>query len=674
VLLKTTFNCVINWRRRLSPGAATGRAATAVLAAVLAVAPVALAEPPAATTPTSKTDGLRQIAGILDYIGGDYRGAVSPAGEVLDEGEYKEQRSLAKDADALAAQAGLADQDPVRISLAELTRALDARAAPAAVQNLCRKAREVLVTTQHISLIPSQAPSREEAVQLYMRQGCANCHGADGSARTPTAAALDPKPANFLDPSRVAGVSPHRAFHALTFGVPGTAMVAYPALSDAQRWSLAFYVLSLRHQNADLALGRRAFDAGAKPAPTDFAALSSMSEEDIDAKLQSLADPKQRAAALAYLRVEAPFEKVGTGPGFRAIPLLERGVKLYASGDHVQARKLFISAYLDGFEPHEASLRARDAALVGEVERAMLELRVATGEERPATEVAAIAERARVLLLRAQDTGSNATTALLGALTITLREGLEIVLLIAALLGLVRKRGRPELAKHVHAGWLISIPAGLATYYLAGSILGGMERELAEGVASLLAATVLLGVTHWMLGQLTAKKWVGFLARRVSSAATGDRAALFVLLLAFLAAYREAFEIVLFYQALVLDAGEHVRQIWIGTAIGIGALVAIALVLLRLGQKLKPAPFMLASSVFLALLSFMLVGKGVRALQEAAVVSIHPVSFPELQWLGVFATREGLLAQGLLLVLLLGSALWPWWTARRAHGEPAPAE
>lgn len=669
MLLKTIFNCASSGRRPL-PGTACARtSALAALLAALLAAP-ALAEPPAAT----KDDGLRQIAGILDYIGGDYRGAVSPTGEVLDAGEYKEQRSLAKDAGALASQAGLGPQDPVRISLGELTRALDARATPEAVQSLCRKAREVLVTTQHVNLIPSQAPSRDEAAQLYTRQGCNNCHGADGGAQTPTAAALDPKPANFLDAERIATVSPHRAFHALTFGVPGTAMVAYPALSDAQRWSLAFYVLSLRHQNADLALGRRPFDKGAKPAPTDFATLSAMSEEDIDAKLQALSDPKQRAASLAYLRVEAPFAKQATGPALSAIPLLERGVKLYESGDRVQARKVFISAYLDGFEPHEASLRARDAALVGEVERTMLELRVATTEERPASEVAAIAQRARGLLLRAQDTGSNATTALLGALTITLREGLEIVLLIAALLGLVRKRGRPELAKHVHAGWLLAIPAGLATYHLAGSILGGMEREVAEGVASLLAAAVLLGVTHWMLGQLTAKKWVGFLAKRVSSAATGSSAALFVLLLAFLAAYREAFEIVLFYQALVLDAGEHVRQIWIGTAIGLGVLSAIALVLLRVGQKLKPAPFMLASSVFLALLSFMLVGKGVRALQEAAVLSIHPVSFPELQWLGVFATREGLIAQGALLVLLLGSALWPWWTARRAHASPAPAE
>lgn len=638
----------------------------------LLAAGLALAEPAAAPP---QTDGLRQIAGILDYIGGDYRGAVGPDGQILDEGEYTEQQSLARDADALATQAGLSADDPVRVSLAELTAKLAARSAPETVQQLCRKAREVLVTTHHVNLVPSVAPAREEAAALYMKSGCASCHGDDGSANTPTAIKLDPKPANFLDAERVATVSPHRAFHALTFGVPGTAMVAYTALSDAQRWSLAFYVLSLRHQSADVALGRRVLEQNGKPpAPTDYKALSELSEEDLIAKLAVLPDAAQRTAALAYLRLEAPFQASAAGPTANAIALLDQGVAAYSTGDHVQARKLFISAYLDGFEPHEAGLRARDSKIVAEIERIMLELRVATSEQRPASEVTAVAARARTLLLRAQDTGSNAATALLGALTITLREGLEIVLLVAALLGLVRKRGHAELAKHVHAGWLLAIPAGIATYYLAGSILGGMERELAEGVASLLAAAVLLGVTHWMLGQLTAKKWVGFLAKRVSSAATGSKAAVFVLLLAFLAAYREAFEIVLFYQALVLDAAEHVQQIWLGTAIGLGILGLVALILLRIGQKLKPAPFMLASSVFLALLSFMLVGKGVRALQEAAFISVHPLPLPELQWLGVFATREGLLAQGVLLLMLIGSALWPWWSARRNQTATAAAE
>ena len=85
-----------------------------------------------------------------------------------------------------------------------------------------------------------------------------------------------------------------------------------------------------------------------------------------------------------------------------------------------------------------------------------------------------------------------------------------------------------------------------------------MHRELAEAIASLLAAVVLLGVTHWLLGQLTAKRFMGFVARRMGDAV--NRSAAFGILgLSFIAAYREAFEIVLFFKALLLDAGEHAK-------------------------------------------------------------------------------------------------------------------
>jgi high-affinity iron transporter len=218
----------------------------------------------------------------------------------------------------------------------------------------------------------------------------------------------------------------------------------------------------------------------------------------------------------------------------------------------------------------------------------------------------------------------------------------------------------------------LAVPAGLLTYLAAESVLSGMQRELAEGLASLLAAVVLLGVTHWLLGQLSAKHWVQFLARKMGSAVSSQRAALAVLAMSFIAAYREAFEIVLFLQALVRDAGAA-RQVWFGALSGVALLCVIALVLLRIGQRLKPAPFMLASSICLAILTFMLVGKGVHALQEAAVVPLTPVAMGDLPWLGIYGSTETLGAQGLLVLALLASALWPRYAAKREAERPDKA-
>jgi high-affinity iron transporter len=203
-----------------------------------------------------------------------------------------------------------------------------------------------------------------------------------------------------------------------------------------------------------------------------------------------------------------------------------------------------------------------------------------------------------------------------------------------------------------------------------------MQRELAEGIASLLAAVVLLGVTHWLIGQVSAKHWVQFLARKIGSAVSSPRAAFAVLAMSFVAAYREAFEIVLFLQALVRDAGAA-RQVWLGALSGVALLCVVAVVLLQIGQRLKPAPFMLASSICLAVLAFMLVGKGVHALQEAAVVPLTQLAVRDVPWLGIYGSAESLGAQGLLLVALIASALWPRLSAKHEaerSGKPEPGK
>lgn len=632
----------------------------------------------AAAAPAAESSALRQMAGVLEYIAGDYRGAVDDQGRVLHATEYEEQLSLAGEAEALGQRAGLDPDGPLSQRLAALRQALRARKPPAVVGKLCREARQVIVSAYGITLTPSSAPSRSEGAQLYAQSGCVTCHGPDGSAQTDAAAKLEPRPANFLDAGRMATVSPYRAFHALSSGVPGTAMVAYPQLSEAARWNLAFYVLSLRHAAVDLAAGKRALVTAAIAVPS-AAELSALSEEDLTGMLGAIADGPQRAQALAYLRAEAPFVRAAASDASATDLGLARrhlrdGLTRYRDGDRPAARALFVAAYLDGFEPHEASLSVRDRELVREIERSMLGLRQAAASGAASERLASLVSECETLLVRAERGRSNPAAAFWGALTIALREGLEVALLIAALLGLVRKRGQAELTRYVHAGWALAVIAGAGTWLAAAEVISGMHRELAEGIAALLAAVVLLGVTHWLLGQLTAKRFMGFLADRLGSAASRS-AALGVLGLSFMAVYREALEIVLFFQALLLDAGEARARVWLGAATGLGVLCAVAMMLKNLGQRLRPRPFMLLSSALLAGLSFALTGKGVRALQEAGVISITDVArMPELPWLGIWPTLEGSLAQGLVLILLALSALWPWLTQARTPPLPRPED
>src|SRR5688572_21965479 len=297
--------------------------------------------------------GLRQVAGILDYIGGDYRAAVAADGQILDEGEYKEQLSLARDADALAVQAGLGERSPLREDLAVLARALAERQNPDAIAELCKQARATLVQDHGLALGPSAQASREGA-RLYREQACNTCHGDDGAAKTEIARALDPQPANFLDPERVAAVSPHRAFYAISFGVAGTAMKGYANLSEAERWSLAFHVLSLRHAGGDFAAGAALLDRAGVDLPRAASGLALLTEEEILARLAGHGSATERGHALSYLRAQAPFASAAAEPGgslARARALLREGLEAYRAGDRGGARQRFVAAYLDGFEP-----------------------------------------------------------------------------------------------------------------------------------------------------------------------------------------------------------------------------------------------------------------------------------------------------------------------------------
>jgi high-affinity iron transporter len=94
----------------------------------------------------------------------------------------------------------------------------------------------------------------------------------------------------------------------------------------------------------------------------------------------------------------------------------------------------------------------------------------------------------------------------------------------------------------------------------------------------------------------------------------------------------------------------------------------------RVGKRLPLRGFMLASSGLLAVLTVALAGKGVRALQEAGVLPVHALPLPERPLFGIYATRVGLLLQGVVTLLLLASAFWPLLSARLHRSDAHAAE
>lgn len=620
-----------------------------------------------ATPPPSGAADAARVAHLLDYIGSDYPGAVQD-GQVVDAREYDEQLALAGDAAKLLGE--LVDPsgspgDRALVETVKQVRALVAARAPGSdVARASATARAAIAARFELKESPDAPPDEARGRALYAER-CASCHGASGHADTDAAKALEPRPTDFHARSISGKMSPYRVFTTTEYGVPNTAMAPFPELTDAERWDLAFWVASLDHERP------------ATPEPgarfITLAELSMRSDDELRAELAAAglagADVER---SLAELRTRAPFEPEREGSTLSlARAALLRVAPLYRRGDATGARRRLLDAYLDGVEPIEAALRARDAGLTRALEGSFQDARAAIERRASPDEVEArvndmLAQVGRAERLLGNDSaGQSFWSVLLAAAGIALREGVEAALIIAALLAVVAKSERPERKRVVHLGWMVALAAGLLTWFASSYLtrISGARRELMEGVTALLAAAVLFYVSYWLLAQREVARWMSFLREKAS----GGRATFTLFGVAFLAVYREAFETVLFFQAIVSQPGSGPAAL-AGIAVGLIALAVIVLVYGRAGKLAPPRAFFTFSSLLLYALAIVFIGEGVSALQTTGTFPLHPARLPALPALGVYPTLETYAAQGVLVAA--AAAAWVRLRARE-RGESA---
>lgn len=634
----------------------------------------------------------RRLVHVLGYVAADYGGAVA-SGVVKNESEYEEQRSLLGDAAKIAARLPTPEaakgSEPVDLPklVAKVSGLVDAKGSEADVAAAAGSARAAIIAAFKLAEAPSSAPNAARGKALY-NEHCATCHGQDGHADTQRAATLSPRPANFHDPNIGDQLTPFRAASTVRFGVSGTAMVPFTFLSDAEQWDLAFYVVGLRRAASS--------QGGSSSSPTyALAELAARSDKQLREELRAAGVAEASLEAiLTDLRTRAPYEdRAGRTPLAIARAKLDRARVAITRGETDAARGPIIDAYLEGIEPVEPSIRAADPALASAIEGRFRELRAKLEGHAPAAELgAAIGDilreltRAEALLAAGSAPKSFLSTALSSA-GILLREGVEAALLIAALLGIAAQAGLADRKRYVHFGWATALVLGLITWIVSSKIIAisGARRELIEGVTAVLATLVLFYVSYSLLAKKEVARWMRFLRGRVS----GRNAALSLFSVSLLAAYREVFETVLFYQALLASNADVVAAI-AGAFAGAIALTVLVVVYTRAGRFAPPQVFFKVSSFLLYALAVIFAGQGVASLQLSGIAPLHPLRGPTIPALGLYPTIETLGAQLLLIALAVvalvvnrsapsaASAKDPPLArsgpddARRAEVEPAP--
>jgi high-affinity iron transporter len=621
------------------------------------------------TGPAIAQDNAKRLVALLDYLGSDYKNAVQD-GKILSPDEYGEMQEFAKRSLDLFTQlkeVDKADKAGVESSLKSLASQVDSKADPKVIAELAKTAKDKLIAAYNIVPYPRRLPSLAAGKKIY-DENCAQCHGVTGKGDGPGRESMNPKtplPANFADPERIGGLSPFKAFNAASFGIEGTAMASFAALSDEQRWQVAFYVFSLRFSEDAAKKGAELVKA--KKLPPDLetvATLAIHSDDELLEKLKPVASNEANALnMLAYLR-RGPLETKTSDPLGIAREYLRESVEFYKQGNKEKAYQKAVDAYIDGYDLAEPAIFAKDMTFGRNLETQFTEFRNAIKQEvsineiqKRHVEMEAKLEQAEQILTR-QDHISDYYTFINSALII-LREGLEASLILAAIFAMLKVMGAKDAVRYIHLGWIMALVMGGLTWLTTQTVLTlrGQHRESMEGFISIFAALALFYVGYWLHTRSETKKWQAFIQDKVKSSLSSK--SIFGLMgISFFAVYREAFEVVLFYQALWLqNENSHHAVLW-GFFAGLAALIVLTLVILKLGLRVPLKYFFGVTGTLLYIVAFIFAGVGIKELQAAGWVPTTPIDLPlQVPILGIYPTVQTLTAQAIMLCAFVVTSL-----------------
>lgn len=613
---------------------------------------------------------VRRIWQMLDYLAVDYGGAVKN-GVVSSTSEFDEMREFAKTSQAkIAALEPRPERARLVTEAQTLSAAIEAKKSPEEVAALAKALANHLLSAYPVPSAPAAPPQVALAVAMYQAH-CATCHGATGNGDGPAGLKLDPRPVAFTDKVRARERSAFALYQAISQGIEGTAMPGFGALSESDRWALAFFIGQFAHDSGEAEVGQKVWaeNAPVRAQLTSLSALSRMTQTDLAKQVGD--EPASLAMAYLHAHPEAVVQKRVLSFDV-ARQKLAQSLAAVEKGQPGQATDLALSAYLDGVEPIEPTLATRDSALMGRIETAMGRYRALLTSNAAMPELLAQVDVIHGLFKEADEllgSSADATAAYLGSLTILVREGLEALLVVVAMIAFLRKAERGDMLRYVHAGWVGAMVLGVATWGVATYFVSvsGASREVTEGLSSLFAAIVLLSVGMWMHQKSMAGAWQKYIHDKLS-AALSRKSAWFMFGLSFIAVYREVFETILFYAAL-WEQGNH-QSVLGGLASGVAILGIVALALLRFSARLPIGKFFSWSSALVAVLAVVLTGKGIAGLQEAGWLGASSFDGPRIDLLGIHPSLQGVIAQVLMAALVVAGFVWNARAARRAGAKP----
>jgi len=348
---------------------------------------------------------------------------------------------------------------------------------------------------------------------------------------------------------------------------------------------------------------------------------------------------------------------------------LQNVLNLYKDTKYDEALLLTRSAYLDSYENIEIPLRPIDPDFTLDMEIKFAELRNMIEQRSEYENIVKKIGEIQQGLDESERLVSGIGTiapgiAFSASFSIIFREGLESALIVGAIITYLEASRNDRFKKHVYYGIILAAGATALTWIIAEFFieLSGASRELIEAIAGISAVAVLFWVSFWVLNKIETKKWIEFVKSKVWKATTTGSVMVFVLL-SFFTVYREGFETVLFYQAMLSYAKHMELFVILGLIIGLAVIIGVAFIVRKLGKKLPLRVLFGLTMGIGAYMSITFLGNAIREFQEVGYITTTHLFgiIPRLDvnlatMTGIHPTLETIIAQLILLsVYLVGS-------------------
>ena len=593
----------------------------------------------------------RRLANTVRLAAQEYRLGFQ-GGRIVAPAEIEEARGFLDEASQAATGLPSDSRASATAAIERLKALIVATANPDSVDAGVTRLLEALAAQLKITLdeVPTETPSLSLGQSVYQKN-CAGCHGVAGRGDGPQAAALSPPPSNLTDATALAGSSPLDFYRRITVGTAGTSMPPYEhLLSSEDRWAAALYAATLRlpRPGGQIPDSLHAFSRTAR-----------MSDREILAALGAAATSAELAAVrTASTRASATLSSVFSDVRRQ----LDSAYGLAHKGQGAAARTLAMDAYLT-FERVEWQLKAKDPGLTSRIESQFGTLRGLAGSGTSA-DLGGIRQELARSLERAERTIADRPSRsglLMQSFVILVREGLEAILVIGALMAFLVRSGNGHRRRDIHLGVGVAVLMSLLTAAALETVfvLSRAHQEGMEGAVMLVATATLFYVSYWLISKLEVATWNRFVRGKMESALS--RGSAFALgSVAFLAVYREGFETVLFYKALAVSGGPgDWAPITIGILAGSAVLAVVYVAINRFGVRLPLKPLFGVTSALLYYMAVVFAGGGIAELQESGAVPLTPVAGgPRIPALGIYPTLESLALQALLILLAIVGLTW----------------